>query len=188
MASPWKFLARLVSPRREQKENGPNDDGKSKVRTGGDPTETGDDRGVNSEDRPASEERLPDTQFDAVSAEPRLAEETVSSIQRSVSGESAKSFEVAEPASSPDKDFVVEATQDATKSSPTGDVTTRRQSKRRKRAEPVDVVAQSSPVVPTFSDDAMGLDEEIRFLRDQLTRKLRKQNAQLKRMLVRFER
>jgi hypothetical protein len=39
-----------------------------------------------------------------------------------------------------------------------------------------------------MSDDAISLDGEIRLLRDQLARKLRLQNAQLKRMLDRFER
>jgi len=37
------------------------------------------------------------------------------------------------------------------------------------------------------SSDLMALDEEIRLLRDQLSAKLRIQNAQLKRMLKRFE-
>ncbi|CAN7550107.1 hypothetical protein LJR255_003911 [Pararhizobium sp. LjRoot255] len=55
------------------------------------------------------------------------------------------------------------------------------------KAEKAEVVPQPSPGVPTVSDDAISLDEEIRLLRDQLARKLQLQNAQLKRMLERFE-
>lgn len=52
----------------------------------------------------------------------------------------------------------------------------------------LDVVPQSSADVPTVSDDTVSLDEEIRVLRQQLAKKLQQQNAQLKRMLERFER
>ncbi|PKA45019.1 hypothetical protein CWR43_04200 [Rhizobium sullae] len=51
-----------------------------------------------------------------------------------------------------------------------------------------EAVPPPSPDAPAVSDDAISLDEEIRLLRDQLARKLQPQNAQLKRMLARFER
>ena len=187
MASPWKFLARLVSPRRERQEkNEANGDVKPEALTSGEPTETVDDRGLTFGDQPASEEQRPRTQPDPISAEPKLTEETPSSLRNGVGSESAKSVAVAEPVSPEDFDFVKPA-HDATKSSTTDNVTRRKHSKRRKRTKTVDVVVRSSPVVPAFSDDALGLDEEIRFLRDRLAGKLRQQNAQLTKMLGRFE-
>ncbi|MDQ0323039.1 hypothetical protein QO002_005245 [Pararhizobium capsulatum DSM 1112] len=187
MASPWKFLARLVSPRRErQEENGTHDTVKPEVSTSSEPPETVDPSGLNSGDQPASQQPQSHSQSDVVSTEPKLAADTASRLQNTGGSERTKTIEVAEPASSEKGDFGVKAIQDASTSSPTGAVTKRKLSKRRKRAETVAVVA--SPVVPTFSDDAMGLDDEIRLLRDQLITKLRQQNAQLKKMLGRFER
>jgi hypothetical protein len=49
------------------------------------------------------------------------------------------------------------------------------------------VPATSSPANPLF-DNAAGLDEEIKHLKGELAHKLRLQNAQLKKMLERFER
>ncbi|MHC2302866.1 hypothetical protein ACVJBD_007133 [Rhizobium mongolense] len=70
----------------------------------------------------------------------------------------------------------------------TGEGATRKLRKRGKTAETIEAVPPPSPGVPTVSDDAISLDEEIRLLRNQLARKLQLQNAQLKRMLERFER
>lgn len=187
MASPWKFLARLVSPRRERRErNGSIADVKPEALTSGEPSGPVDDRGMISGDRPASEEERPHDQPDAGFAEPKLAEETVSKVEDGAGSESAESVAVSEAVSSDAFDFVIKPTHNAAKSSTTANVTTRKDSKRRKTAETGDVIA--SPIVPTFSDEAMALDEEIRVLRDGLARKLRLQNAQLRTMLGRFER
>ena len=47
-------------------------------------------------------------------------------------------------------------------------------------------IANDRQVIHTAKE--MGLDNEIRMLRDQLARKLTLQNAQLRKMLERFER
>ncbi|WP_430246156.1 hypothetical protein [Neorhizobium sp. DAR64861/K0K2] len=64
----------------------------------------------------------------------------------------------------------------------------RKQRPRVKKPEPVVVTAQVSSGVDTASDETMSLDEEIKILRGQLAAKLQLQNAQLKKMLERFER
>jgi hypothetical protein len=60
--------------------------------------------------------------------------------------------------------------------------------RRTKTVEPVVAASKASLAVVAASDDEIGLDDEIRALRGQLVRKLRLQNAQLKKMLERFER
>jgi hypothetical protein len=52
----------------------------------------------------------------------------------------------------------------------------------------VEAVLPPSPAAPTVPNDTISLDEEIKPLRNQLARKLQLQNAQLERMLERFER
>ena len=60
---------------------------------------------------------------------------------------------------------------------------------RTRTVEPVVAASKALPAVVAASDDeATSLDDEIRVLRGQLVRKLRLQNAQLKKMLERFER
>lgn len=80
------------------------------------------------------------------------------------------------------------AAHDALKPSQTGEGATRKRCTRHKRTEPIEAVPPPSPGVAAVSDDAIRPDEEIRLLRDQWARKLQLQNAQLKRMLERFER
>jgi hypothetical protein len=58
---------------------------------------------------------------------------------------------------------------------------------------PVAARAEPVPQIPSvsenpFFDEAASLDEDIRQLKDQLAQKLRLQNAQLRKMLERFER
>jgi hypothetical protein len=57
-----------------------------------------------------------------------------------------------------------------------------------KKVEAAAVVLRGSPAAPSASDEIVSLDEEIAVLRTQLATKLRLQNAQLKKMLARFER
>jgi TolA-binding protein len=56
------------------------------------------------------------------------------------------------------------------------------------RTSPVEVIPQPQAGVLTFSDEVQSLDGEIRQLREQLARRLQQQNAQLTKMLERFER
>ncbi|MEH7872267.1 hypothetical protein V7794_08730 [Rhizobium laguerreae] len=186
MASPWKFLARLVSPRgRQKQEHGSTDDVESDVSAIAKPTETAKSNELNAADRPADEKPAAHGHSAGVSAAPDHAEEAASSVDHTTDVESAKLEKAADPASTND---VAIAAQAAPKPSRIDEGTARKRRRQAKKAEVVDIVSQPSPRVGIISDDAIRLDGEIRLLRDQLARKLRLQNAQLKRMLDRFER
>ncbi|CAN7744916.1 hypothetical protein LJR245_006593 [Rhizobium leguminosarum] len=186
MASPWKLLTRLVSRRRQQRqEQTSTDEVKPEVAlTTGRPTETTADNGPNSVGRPADEAPVTHNQHAAMLADPDHSEESASSVDDTVDIGGARLVEAADPALSKDVDTTP---YDAPKSSPTGESATPKRSRRAKKTERVEVVSPPSPALPTFFDDATCLDEEIRLLRDRLRRKLQLQNAQLKRMLERFE-
>ncbi|MBX4862913.1 hypothetical protein G9X64_06905 [Rhizobium sophorae] len=186
MASPWKLLAGLVSRRRQQKqEHGSTDDVKPDVTAIAKPAETAANNALNAADFPADEKPAAHGHSAAVSADPDHAEEEASSADHTTDVESATLEKAADPASSND---VAIAAQAAPKPSRIDEGTARKRSRQAKKAEVVDVVSQPSPRVGITSDDAISLDGEIRLLRDQLARKLRLQNAQLRRMLDRFER
>ncbi|MBY5392962.1 hypothetical protein [Rhizobium leguminosarum] len=186
MASPWKLLTRLVSRRRQQRqEQASTDEVKPELAlTTLRPTETAADNGPNSVERPADETPVTHNQHEAVSANPDYSEEAASSVDDTVDIGGARLVEAADPAFSKDADT---APYDAPKPSPTDESATPKRSRRAKETEKVEVVSPPSPAVPTFFDDAICLDEEIRLLRERLARKLQLQNAQLKRMLERFE-
>ncbi|KAB1083676.1 hypothetical protein F4V91_29860 [Neorhizobium galegae] len=186
MASPWKLLVRLVSPRRQQgQELGSTDDVKPDVLAIAKPTETVADIGLNAADRPVDEKQVAYDPSEAVSADPDHSEETASGVHGTADIEGARPVEAADPALS---DNAGTAAHDAPKPSQAGEAATRKRSTRGQKAAKGEAVAPSSPGAPAVSDDAIRLDEEIRLLRDQLARKLQLQNAQLKRMLERFER
>ncbi|WP_105436556.1 hypothetical protein [Neorhizobium tomejilense] len=186
MASPWKLLARLVSPRRQQRqEQGSTDDVKPDVLAIAKPAETAADNGLNAVDPKVDEKPVAYEQSEAVSAAPDHSEETANGVHGTADIEDARPAEAADPALSDEAGTVA---HNAPKPSQTGEGEVRKRSTRGKKAEPIEAVPPPSPGVPAVSDDAIRLDEEIRLLRDQLARKLRLQNAQLKRMLERFER
>ncbi|CDN52135.1 hypothetical protein [Neorhizobium galegae] len=186
MASPWKLLARLVSPRRQQgQELGSTDDVKPDVLAIAKPTETVADNGLNTADPKVDEKPVAYEQSEAVSADPDHSEETASGVHGTADIEGARPADAADPVLSDDAGT---AAHDAPKPSQTGEAATRKRSRRGKTAARGEAVAPPSPGIPAVSDDAIRLDEEIRLLRDQLGRKLQLQNAQLKRMLERFER
>ena len=186
MASPWKLLARLVPPRRQQRqEHGSTDDVKPDLLAIAKPTETAVDNRLNAAEPPVDEQLVAGEQSDAVSAAPDNFEETASGLHGTADIEGASLAEAADPALS---DEAGTAAHDALKPSQAGDGAARKRSTRGKKAAGGEAVTPSSPGVPAVSDDAIRLDEEIRLLRDQLARKLRLQNAQLKSMLERFER
>jgi len=187
MASPWKLLARLVSPRREQKgQDGAADDVKPDVLVSAEPTETAAGEELDSTERLAVGLRQPDDQIDAALEDAEHVLETGSGVQASVAIESAASTETVHVSASEDEDTA--AADDGPKSSQTSGSVPGKRSRHGKKAEAIAVVPQASPVVPSHSDDAISLDEEISLLRDQLVAKLQLQNAQLRRMLARFER
>ncbi|WP_431673809.1 hypothetical protein [Rhizobium leguminosarum] len=186
MASPWKLLAGLVSRRRQQKqEHGSTDDVKPDVSAIAEPTETAANRSK-AADRAANEKPVTHEQHEAVSVDPRRhAEEAVSSVGDTADVESATLAKAVDPALSNEADV---AGHPSPKALPVGEGPTRKRSRRSNKATTIAVVLPPSPGVAAVSDDAVSLDGEIRLLRDQLAAKLRLQNAQLKRMLDRFER
>ncbi len=178
MASPWKLLAGLVSRRRQQKqEHGSTDDVK--------PTETAADNRLNAADSAAKEKPVIHEEREAVSADLDHAEEAASSVNDTTDVKSATLTKAVDPALSNEADVAAYA---APRALPVGERPTRKRSRRSKKAKTIAVVLPPSPGVTAVSDDAVSLDGEIRLLRDQLATKLRLQNAQLKRMLDRFER
>ncbi|WP_027681796.1 hypothetical protein [Rhizobium leguminosarum] len=186
MAFPWELLARLVSPRRQQRqEHGSTDDVKPDVLAIAKPTETAVKNELDATDRPADEKPVLHGHSAAVSVDPDRDEEVASSVDDATDVESATLDKAADPASSNEVDIAAHAAPEAFQV-PEGQTTKR--SMRGTKAKTIAVVLPPSPGVPTASDDALSLDEEIRLLRDQLARKLQMQNAQLKRMLERFER
>jgi hypothetical protein len=186
MAFPWKLLARLVSPRRqERQEHDSADDVKPDVLAIAKPTETAADNGSPAADRPADERPVAYDQSEAVSADPHRSEETASGVHGAADMEGAMSEEVADPALFEDVDG---AARDEQRLSQTDKRSTRKRSRRGRKEKIIEVVPPTSPGAPAVSDDAVSLDKEIRRLRVQLTSKLQLQNAQLKRMLERFER
>ncbi|TCA61502.1 hypothetical protein E0H62_35680 [Rhizobium leguminosarum bv. viciae] len=186
MASPWKLLARLVSPRRQQRqEHGSTDDVKPDASAIAKATDTAANNDLNAADRPAGEKPVPHRHSAAVSADPDHSEDAASSVDDTTDVESATLEKAADPALSNKADIAAHA---APKPSQPGEGAARKRSRRDKKAEAIAVVLPPSSRAPAVSGDAISLDEEIRVLREQLARKLQMQNAQLKRMLERFER
>lgn len=152
MASPWKFLASLVSPRRQQKqENDPNED-------------------VNTDGLAIAGSTEKPPQFDRSAAREPSEEAgrdgTLDTGNSEVVKDSGGSH-----AYEPPKAKAALA-------------------RRRRRATQVDApvaALQNSPVAGTIPDEISRLDGEIRILRGNLASKLRLQNAQLMKMLQRFE-
>jgi len=189
MASPWKFLARLTSGWGERKEpkDGLTDNAKPEEAVSPEPVEAIDDT-QNSSDRLVEGETQPADQSVAEMTVPEHSAEAGSRAQGRVGPESA--LDAAGPAFSDDADFTAISTHDVLTSAPSK----KRLNAKRKRSQEasaiksVEVFPQVQARVPNSSDEVQSLDEEIRLLRDQLARKLKLQNAQLRMMLERFER
>jgi hypothetical protein len=99
MASPWKLLARLVSTRRQQRqEHGSTDDVKPDLLAIANLTETAADNGLNTAAPPVDEKPVADEQSEAVSADPDHSDETASSIDGTADSEDARPAEAADPA------------------------------------------------------------------------------------------
>ncbi|MBB2754556.1 UNVERIFIED_ORG: hypothetical protein GGI57_005291 [Rhizobium aethiopicum] len=184
MASPWKFLARLISPGREPKsENGAADEVTPNALAISGPTETPAEDSLISAARPAGDELSRHDQASAISAVPVHSEEAENDVHDKLDGEVAKIVEVADPAISGGTGIDVTAAHDTPRIKRTVEVAPRKQ---RNRGKEVVAIANDRQVIHTANE--MSLDDEIRMLRDQLARKLTLQNAQLRKMLERFER
>lgn len=105
------------------------------------------------------------------------------SAGRAGDGDVATMVEVANPAISGGTGIDVTAAQDTPRIKRTVEVAPRKQRSRGKEAV---AIADGRQVIHTANE--MSLDDEIKVLRNQLAIKLRLQNAQLGRMLDRFER
>jgi hypothetical protein len=173
MATPWKFLARLVSPRRQKKQDDRSiKDIKPNALAVWAPTETPLEK--NFADRSADENVHPVIQADLDFAKPEPQAKPSSFIrgmgERDSEGE-AESSDLPLPDTGASNPSVAQAKRRG----------------RAKRVEAVAAVSPKPPVVYTISAE-LSLDEEIKVLRGQLARKLRLQNAQLRKMLERFAR
>ncbi|MBY3134455.1 MULTISPECIES: hypothetical protein [Rhizobium] len=183
MASPWKLLARLVSPRRQQRpEQSSTDDVKPEVLAIAKPTGIAARNELDAIDGPADGKPVTYDQPEATPADPERSKETAGGLHGTADFEAANS---ADPALSDD---VGTTARDARKALQTGEGPTRKRSRRGKTTETMKAAPTRAPTITSVSDEAISLDAEIRLLREQLARKLQLQNAQLKAMLERFER
>src|SRR5215207_6482496 len=99
MASPWKLLARLVSPRRQQRqEHGSTDDVKPDPLAIAKPTEAAADNVLNAPEPPVGENPVADEQSEAVSADPDHTVDTASSLYGKADSEDAGPAQAADPA------------------------------------------------------------------------------------------
>ncbi|MBB2671422.1 UNVERIFIED_ORG: hypothetical protein GGE44_000973 [Rhizobium esperanzae] len=171
MASPWKFLARLISPGREQK----TENFSASEATPDASATAGLSESVNGADRRASAETH--RQAVAVSAQP-VPEKTEDDHSDEIDRQ-GKSEGAAAPALSGGIDIDVTAARGVTELKRAVEVAPRKQQSRGRKAGVISHVSHA---------DEMSLDEEIRVLRGQLAVKLKLQNAQLRKMLERFER
>jgi hypothetical protein len=184
MASPWKFLSRLVSPRRQQGQKPAVTDDvtpdNSAITTSAEiPT----DAMSTSTDQSVGDEPPPHGHLNAASA--ALGHSAaVTSAQGTTDVEGRDFVEAADPVQLDSADRIDRGARPA-------QFRQRAEPSRRgrgKKAEVLEAVPQNSLDSSAVSDDTISLDDEIRLLREQLASKLQLQNAQLRRMLERFER
>lgn len=186
MASPWKFLARLTLRRRDRTEqkDAPTDGAAAKEVEAREPVAP--EAGMRPQpiDGPAEEDTLRADQASGGLSVPKPAE---------TGGEEIDDRKNAGLVTAPDPALP------AVTAVPIGDGPSvpspfkkpvGKQTRRRtfKVVKSVAVLPQPVRSAPSFTDEVQGLDEEIGLLRRQLSRKLQLQNAQLKKMLERFER
>ena len=186
MASPWKFLSRLVPRRRESKQDAVVADVKPNVLALSGPVVTVAGESLATSSALGDTELSPSAVSDLDLEEPTPVESAVSRADDGA-GTVVADVVVGDTAPTDLPDTVVIPSPDA------ANLQLRIESKPRKRmggarkpklAETTQV--PSDRTIP--SDDTLSLDDEIRLLRSQLVGKLRLQNAQLRKMLERFER
>lgn len=178
MASPWKFLASLVSPRRQPKQDDSTIEAvKPDILAISGPPEATVEESRHSADYLPGEQPQPADRSDAVPAKPEPSDQTRRDVVGIVEHDNVK----VEPGSGtvlPDVGVLAAKVKETAKAT----------RPRVQKVEAAAVVLQVSSVTASGSDGMVSLDEEIAVLRIQLAGKLRLQNAQLKKMLARFER
>lgn len=189
MASPLRFLRRLVSRGGERKQDADKvDEAKPEVLAIAGPTDTASGEGLEDASRPAGLQPSHQNPVGAVSAEKTAAvDEAGAETDDTADGDFASIRTVDGSASGREPGAAVTAAHDATEVQPAVGHSSRKQ-RSSKGSRPAVVVAQISDRPPTPSDETMRLDEEIKVLKGQLASRLKIQNAQLKKMLERFER
>nr|CAD6437915.1 hypothetical protein REQ54_04362 [Rhizobium sp. Q54] len=184
MASPLTFLRRLVSRGGARKQEADRVDD-AQLDPG--PTHTVSEEGLEVADRPAGLAPPYQDPSDAVSAETASVDETGAQIDGTVDG--SRAFIPAVGGSASDrKGVAVTAAHDAMQAEPAAEGPARKQKAISKSNRPAVVGAQVFEGPRTPSDETIRLDEEIKVLRGQLAIRLKIQNAQLKKMLERFNR
>ncbi|CAD7047925.1 hypothetical protein RHAB21_03845 [Pseudorhizobium halotolerans] len=180
MASPLRFLRRLVSGRGERKQDADVlNEAKPDVLAIADATEP-----VAGEAAPPAALEPPDQEpHDAVYSETASVDEAATEI-----GVTADSIPAFGGLSSAGEPGVAVTATDAMEFQPAVEVPARKQKAPSKYSRPAVVADQVLQGSRSQSDDTISLDDEIKVLRAQLASKLRIQNAQLKKMLERFER
>jgi hypothetical protein len=183
MASPWKFLVRLVSPRPLRNQDDGSIDVKPDVAAMAGQIETPVKEHGDLVEQLTREERPSSAQSEPVSAKPEPSVETGGYIQGNGKSNNGEGAETSNP-SSLDTRGTVDASATVDETARAAPAKTRG---RARNVEAVAVVSQTPPIGSIISDK-VSLDQEIKVLRNQLVSRLRVQNAQLKRMLERFER
>ncbi|UPA27733.1 hypothetical protein [Shinella oryzae] len=170
MASPWNILARLVSPRRQQRQE---DDPVEKPNVPAIADSTEKPAAVDQPDGPSTARSQPE---DAAGG--TVSDGTVENDNADVPKDVGSSFADVSP----------NKTRKPNKARNTAKPASAKRKGRAGNVEPPAAAAQPPQVPPTVSEQMTSLDEEIRTFREQLASKLRLQNAQLRTMLERYER
>ena len=186
MASPWKFLSRLVPRRRESKQDAVVADAKPNVLALSGPVETAAEESPSVLSARAAAELPPTDRSDPVSVEPPTIASAASGAD-DMPANVVADVVVGDTAPSNLPGTVVIPSLDAANLHLRVEIKPRKQLGRGRKPELVDTT-QVPPARSIPSDDTLSLDDEIRLLRGQLVGKLRLQNAQLRKMLERFER
>ncbi|MDH4441315.1 MAG: hypothetical protein QE284_13120 [Rhizobium sp.] len=186
MASPWKFLASLVSPRRQK---GPADE-KAADRAPEEPGTAGSGKrfvgeSLDSVDLPRAKSFRPLHPADGLAAPHGAAGQAVDHHQDTVEPDSS---EIEDVSRTQLPDTVVTPADGASNLNETSKAVPTKRKGRTRTVEAVVAASKATPAALAASNEEVSLDDEIRALRGQLVRKLRLQNAQLKKMLERFER
>jgi hypothetical protein len=176
MASPLNFLRRLVSRGGERKQDA--DKGNAS---------TPDDLAIAAPAEALAEEDSGHAE-QAVSVQTAPVDEAETEIYGTADGVRATIPAFGGSASADETDIAVTTANDATEFPPAVEGVTRKRRAHGKNTKPVVVPTEVSQAPRTASDNTMSLDEEIRMLRGQLAIKLQMQNAQLRKMLERFQR
>jgi hypothetical protein len=188
MASRWKFLSRLVPGRKRKRDDRTSKEAKPDVLAIASPSETPAEEGFNSLDQLNGAAEVRGSSLTSASADTAAMNESEGEVHDAAEGVEADAAAVGGGISSNQTDGVVAAAPDAAEFEPAVDGKAHEQRSRNKKVKTEGGVAQFSRVTEIISDATMNLDDEIRLLRGQLASKLRMQNAQLKKMLERFER